>query len=215
MSCRRCRGKTRKARASRMTRGCPGSHQQDRSSAMKTGWRHHPPAVAVGEGAGGIRPTAPTKTGVATSSDFRPRGDRAHRRAAITFKAVPDDPEGQPIFLMEVPRELRPFPVAADDREDLGVDEVPGALQVVPLGRCQLVAQAEVVGAQRPADLGGGRARPRCRCRQRACPRSSHHWSSHHWSSRHWSSRRCSSLDPAAVSSPFLLAELELLRSFQ
>ena len=79
--------------------------------------------------------------------------DGAHRRAPVALDAVADDAKAAHL-LDQRPRELGALPVAADHRQHLGVDEGPGDLQVLALGGGQLVAKAEVVGPQRPADLG-------------------------------------------------------------
>ena len=82
----------------------------------------------------------------------QPGRDRAHRRAAVPLDAVADDAElGQ--LLDQRPGELGPLPVAVDDRQHLVVDEVAGAPPVVALLAGELVGDAEVVGAQRPADV--------------------------------------------------------------
>src|SRR5947207_6733780 len=83
----------------------------------------------------------------------RPGGDRAHRRAAVVFDAVADHAELAEL-LDERPGELGSFPVAVDDRQHLVVDEGPGAAQVVQLLPGELIGDAEVVGAPRPADAG-------------------------------------------------------------
>jgi hypothetical protein len=65
--------------------------------------------------------------------------DRAHRRAAVTLDAVPDDAEGAHL-LDERPRELRAFPVTVDDGKHVVVNQGPGASQIVPFGVDQIVA---------------------------------------------------------------------------
>ena len=83
----------------------------------------------------------------------QPGGDGTHRRASVADDAVADDVEFAQL-LDELPWELCPLPVTVDDGQDFGVHEVSGALQIASLVIGQLVAQPEVVGAQRPADLG-------------------------------------------------------------
>ena len=79
------------------------------------------------------------------------RGERAHGRTAVALDLVPHEPElAQPA--REAPRKLRLLPVVTDHRQDLVVDEQASALEQFDLGRGQLVADVEVVGAERLAD---------------------------------------------------------------
>src|SRR5439155_23412384 len=79
-------------------------------------------------------------------------GDRAERRAAVPVDAVPDDAQlGEPRDQRH--RELRALPVPVDDRQYLVVDEVAGTPPDLAFGGGQLVADAEVVGAERAADV--------------------------------------------------------------
>ena len=84
----------------------------------------------------------------------QPGGDCAHRRAAVALDAVADQPQ-----LAEPPverqRHLGALPVVGDHRQDLAVHEAPAALEVVDLLLTELVADEEVVGAERLADVGG------------------------------------------------------------
>ena len=65
--------------------------------------------------------------------------DRAHRRTPVADDAVADDVES-PHLLDQIPRELGSLPVAIDDRQHFGVDEVSGAFQIVTLSVGQLIA---------------------------------------------------------------------------
>ena len=144
-----CSGSVSANAPSRSSRAIPGSQRCFCSSEPE-----HPDRPHRQPGLHGVERAEAAVTPVQLHVD-QSGGDRAHRWAAVALDAVADDAE-RAHLLDELPRELRPFPVAVDDGQHLGVDERPGALQVVPLGIGQLVAQAEVVGAQRPADRGGG-----------------------------------------------------------
>ena len=84
-------------------------------------------------------------------------GERAHPRAAVALDAVADQAE-----LAEAaeqrPRRLGALPVVVDHRKHLLVDEAPRAQEVVPLLVGELLADEEVVGRQRGAEVLVGHA---------------------------------------------------------
>src|SRR5216684_9192681 len=72
------------------------------------------------------------------------RPARAHPGAPISFDVLADDAElGQPPD--QRPADLGPFPVRADDRHDLLVDEPPDGDEVRPLLVDELLADGEEV----------------------------------------------------------------------
>ncbi len=74
----------------------------------------------------------------------QPARHRAHPGAAVSLDVLPDDAEpGQP--LDQRPADLGPFPVRADDRHDLLVDEPPDRHEVRPLLVGELLADGEEV----------------------------------------------------------------------
>ena len=96
-------------------------------------------------------------------------GERAHPRAAVALDVVADQAE-----LAEAPEQrpgrLRALPVLVDRRQHLLVDEAPRAQEVIPLLVGELLADEEVVGRQRLAEVlvGDGRA-PCVSSRGRRC----------------------------------------------
>jgi hypothetical protein len=74
----------------------------------------------------------------------QPARHRAHPGAAVAFDVLAEDAElGQP--LDQRPADLGPFPVRADDRHDLLVDEPPDGDEVRPLLVGELLADGEEV----------------------------------------------------------------------
>ena len=74
----------------------------------------------------------------------QPARHRAHPGAAVSLDVLADDAElGQP--LDQRPADLGPFPVRADDRHDLLVDEPPDGDEVRPLLVGELLADGEEV----------------------------------------------------------------------
>ena len=89
----------------------------------------------------------------------QPPGQRAHPRTAVALDVVADQAE----FAQapeQRPGRLRALPVLVDRRQDLLVDEAPRAQEVIPLLVGELLADEEVVGRQRLAEVlvGNGRA---------------------------------------------------------
>ena len=90
-----------------------------------------------------------------------PPGERAHPRAAVALDVVADQAE-----LAEPPEQrpgrLGPLPVLVDLRQHLLVDEAPRAQEVLPLLLGELLADEEVVGGQRLAEVLVGHACRSC-----------------------------------------------------
>ena len=85
----------------------------------------------------------------------QPARHRAHPGAPVALDVLADDAElGQP--LDQRPADLGPFPVRADDRHDLLVDEPPDGDEVLPLLVGELLADGEEV---RPEGFPEVRAR--------------------------------------------------------
>ena len=93
----------------------------------------------------------------------RPRGERAHPGAAVAVDVLAVQAEvGEAAH--ERPGQLRGLPVLVDRRQDLPVDEAPRGHEVLPLLVRELVADVEVVGGERVAEMcvwqgGGGHRR--------------------------------------------------------
>jgi len=82
----------------------------------------------------------------------QPARHRAHPGAAVALDVLADDAElGQP--LDQRPADLGPFPVRADDRHDLLVDEPPDGDEVLPLLVGELLADREEVRPERLAEM--------------------------------------------------------------
>jgi hypothetical protein len=79
-------------------------------------------------------------------------GERAHPRAAVALDVVANETE-----LAEAPEQwpgrLGALPVLVDLRQDLLVDEAPRAEEVIPLLVRELLADEEIVGRQRLAEV--------------------------------------------------------------
>ena len=88
----------------------------------------------------------------------RPGRERAHARAAVALDVVADEPE-----LAEAPEQrpgrLRALPVLVDLGQDLLVDELARAEEVLPLLVAELLAHEEVVRGQRLAEMLVGHRR--------------------------------------------------------
>ena len=91
----------------------------------------------------------------------QPGRHRAHPGAPVALDVLPDDAQlGQPPD--QRPRDLRPFPVPADDRHHLLVDELPDGGEVRPLLVGELLAYGEEVRPERLPEMG---AHGLCHCR--------------------------------------------------
>ena len=82
-------------------------------------------------------------------------GERAHARAAVALDVLAVEAElGEPAH--QRPRQLGGLPVLVDRRQDLLVDEPAGGDEVLPLLVGELLADVEVVGGERLAEVGVG-----------------------------------------------------------
>ena len=82
----------------------------------------------------------------------QPARHRAHPGAPVALDVLADDAElGQP--LDQRPADLGPFPVRADDRDDLLVDEPPDGPEPVPLLVGELLADGEEVRPEGLAEM--------------------------------------------------------------
>ncbi len=82
----------------------------------------------------------------------QPARHRAHPGAPVALDVLADDAElGQP--LDQRPADLGPFPVRADDRHDLLVDEPPDGDEMLPLLVGELLADGEEVRAERLPEM--------------------------------------------------------------
>ena len=82
----------------------------------------------------------------------QPARERAHARAAVALDVLAEQAElGEPAH--QRPRELGALPVAVDDGQHLAVDEAPRGDEVLPLLGGELLADLEVVGRERLAEV--------------------------------------------------------------